>query len=98
MLSNHSILGTVKQTEKVKLEQKVLTKDYSLILFNDDFNTFNHVIQCLIQYCSHTQIQAEQCTFIVHYNGKCDVKSGSLEKLRVIKNQLIEEGLTAEIV
>ncbi|MCY3998501.1 MAG: ATP-dependent Clp protease adaptor ClpS [Flavobacteriaceae bacterium] len=91
-------MSTIKQTEELKLEQKVLTKNHSLILFNDDFNTFDHVIQCLIQYCHHTQIQAEQCTFIVHYNGKCDVKSGSLEKLKVIKDQLVDEGLTAEIV
>ncbi|MCY4162129.1 MAG: ATP-dependent Clp protease adaptor ClpS [Flavobacteriaceae bacterium] len=90
-------MSTVKLPEEIKLEQNVITDKLSLILYNDDFNTFDHVIHCLIQYCHHSQIQAEQCTLIVHYNGKCDVKSGTLEQLKTIKNQLTDEGLTAEI-
>ena len=91
-------MSTIELPEELKLDQKVLTDNHSLILFNDDFNTFDHVIQCLIRYCNHSQIQAEQCTFIVHYNGKCEVKSGTLKRLKIIRNQLTEEGLTAEIV
>lgn len=69
----------------------------SLILFNDEFNTFDFVIDSLIEVCEHDPIQAEQCTNIIHYNGKCDVKSGAKEKLLPFKKELLRRGLTAEI-
>lgn len=69
----------------------------SLYLHNDDFNTFNHVIECLIAYCDHQQLQAEQCALIVHNNGKCEVKRGSRKKLKPILESLLENGLTATI-
>ena len=48
-----------------------------LILFNDDVNTFDHVIESLIEVCGHTEEQAEQCALVAHLKGKCTVKSGS---------------------
>lgn len=69
----------------------------ALILYNDDFNTFEHVINCLIKYCSHTEIQAEQCAYLVHYTGKCVVKNGSFKKLKPIHEALLENGLSAKI-
>lgn len=69
----------------------------ALILYNDDFNTFEHVIKCLIKYCGHTEIQAEQCAYLVHYTGKCVVKNGSFKKLKPIHEALLENGLTAKI-
>lgn len=69
----------------------------ALILYNDDFNTFEHVINCLIKYCAHTEIQAEQCAYLVHYTGKCVVKNGSFKKLKPIHEALLEKGLTAKI-
>ncbi len=69
----------------------------ALILYNDDFNTFEHVINCLIKYCSHAEIQAEQCAYLVHYTGKCVVKNGSFKKLKPIHEALLENGLSAKI-
>ena len=55
----------------------------NLVVYNDDFNTFDHVINTLIKVCKHEVHQAEQCTYIIHYQGKCAVKNGS--KLHIIK-------------
>ena len=73
-------------------------KEHEIILFNDDVNTFEHVIECLVRICSHSYIQAEQCAFIVHYSGKCSVRTGELEDLVPECNALLEEGLSAEVV
>lgn len=75
--------------------QKVQTKE--LILHNDDFNTFDHVINCLTSICDHSSVQAEQCSYIVHYNGKCSVKNGHLERLEPMLKALQNQNLTAEI-
>lgn len=77
------------------LEEKVTT--HSIILYNDDFNTFDHVISCLIQICNHELIQAEQCAWIVHTNGKCIVKTGEYKQLEPLCTLLLEKGLSAII-
>ena len=77
------------------LEEKVMT--HSIILYNDDFNTFDHVISSLIQICNHEMIQAEQCAWIVHTNGKCIVKIGEYNKLEPLCTLLLEKGLCAII-
>lgn len=69
----------------------------AIILYNDDHNSFDHVIHCLQAYCGHGYEQAGQCALIVHNKGKCDVKRGSLEKLTPIKQALQENGLTCRI-
>lgn len=82
------------------LEYQVLTEEEKLnniVLFNDDVNTFEWVIECLMKYCSHDSLQAEQCATIVHYAGKCSVKNGSIDKLIPICETLLEKGLSAEI-
>jgi ATP-dependent Clp protease adaptor protein ClpS len=77
------------------LEEKVTT--HSIILYNDDFNTFDHVISCLVQICNHGVIQAEQCAWIVHTNGKCIVKTGEYKELEPLCTSLLEKGLSAII-
>ncbi len=80
-------------------EVDVLTsKEYQIILYNDDVNTFDHVINCLIRYCDHTLEQAEQCAYIVHYKGKCVVKTGSFQDLEPRCTSLLKAGLSAELV
>ncbi|NAW51136.1 ATP-dependent Clp protease adaptor ClpS [Elizabethkingia argentiflava] len=71
---------------------------YKLVLYNDNFNTFDFVIECLIEICKHTLEQAEQCTLLVHYKGKCTVKTGSMDLLKPMHKKLISRGLTSEIV
>ena len=72
-------------------------REYEIILYNDDVNTFDHVIQTLISVCEHTAQQAEQCAMIVHFNGKCNVKSGSYDELEPIHQLLSEKDLTVEL-
>lgn len=76
---------------------EVEVSDKQIILYNDDFNTFDFVIESLIKVCKQDPIQAEQCTFLVHYKGKCSVKKGSYEVLEPYCTALLERGLTAEI-
>ena len=73
------------------------TEEFKLVLFNADVNTFEYVIDCLVAYCDHDTVQAEQCAFLVHYKGKCIVKNGSKAKLTPFCNALSEIGLTVEI-
>ncbi len=79
--------NTNESTEKVR----------NLILFNDDFNTFEFVIETLIDVCKHEPEQAEQCTLIVHFKGKCAVKSGSFTELKPIFTEMSNRNLTVEI-
>lgn len=89
-------MGATKTLEKIDvLEQLIENKD--LIVFNDDVNTFDHVIESLIKVCSHDTIQAEQCTWIIHHNGKCQVKRGSYERLEPMCTALLDRGISAEI-
>ncbi len=72
-------------------------EENSLILHNDEVNTFEFVIESLIDVCKHTNEQAEQCTYLIHYKGKCDVKKGSFDFLRPLRHELVERGLNATI-
>lgn len=69
----------------------------SLILFNDDVNTFEHVIKALVEICGHDSVQAEQCALIVHFKGKCEVKSGPVEVLNAMSRSLNAKGLNSKV-
>lgn len=81
--------------EVLTVEETVDMKD--LIVFNDDVNSFDHVINSLIKVCKHKPMQAEQCTFIVHYKGKCQVKRGDFEVLEPMCVALLDRGISAKI-
>ena len=70
---------------------------HELILFNDDFNTFEYVIDSLIEVCGHTPEQAEQCTLVAHSKGKCTVKKGDFTDLEPMHNEMGRRGLTTSI-
>ncbi len=87
------------QTE-TDIEEEILRAEKQLneiIIYNDDFNTFQFVIDTLVKVCGHEPLQAEQCTLMIHYNGKCSVKRGEYKKLRPLCENILERGLTAEI-
>ncbi len=86
-----------KLSEKVKSDSKE-KKVSEIVLYNDDVNTFDHVIETLIYACEHTPEQAEQCSLLVHYKGKCTVKTGPYDELKPRCSKLLEAGLSAEIV
>ncbi|ADB37647.1 MULTISPECIES: ATP-dependent Clp protease adaptor ClpS [Spirosoma] len=80
------------------LDQVVETDVHNLVVFNDEVNTFDHVIETLIDVCGHTPEQAEQCTLLIHYKGKCSVKNGSWEELVPMRNEICRRGISAEVL
>jgi len=92
-------MNTSKETKKKPIENHKddFANDNFLILHNDDVHTFDYVIDALVDICNHEYEQAAQCTLIVHYKGKCDVKKGGFKKLKPLKDALIEKELNATI-
>ncbi len=70
---------------------------YSLVVWNDDVNTFDWVIKALVDICGHSPEQAEQCSLIVHFSGKCAVKQGELEEIKPMCEALLDRGISATI-
>lgn len=91
MSTKEQILEEVLVEEQVGLNNEI-------IVYNDDVNTFDHVIETLVRVCNHTSEQAEQCSLIIHYKGKCTVKTGVLDELKPQCTGLLDAGLSAEIV
>jgi ATP-dependent Clp protease adaptor protein ClpS len=86
------------QAEEV-LEVVEKTTDLNdLMIFNDDVNTFEHVTNTLIKVCDHTNEQAEQCTWLIHYKGKCCIKKGDYSMLKPMKSAICEAGIDARII
>lgn len=90
---------TIREQELVEVLEVVETTELlDLVVFNDDFNTFEHVIDTLIRVCRHTIEQAEQCTWLIHHKGKCTVKHGSLVELKPMRDAICEAGIDARII
>ena len=88
-----------QEEESVDVLEAVETTDLmDLVVFNDDVNTFEHVSRTLIKVCKHTPEQAEQCTMIIHYKGKCQVKNGTFDFLRPMREAICEAGIDARIL
>ncbi len=85
--------------EKPVSEQKTKDQDsnYVLVLYNDDHNTFEHVIESLVEVCEHDPVQAEQCAVITHFKGSCEVKTGNLDILNGMSKSLNNRDLSSEI-
>jgi ATP-dependent Clp protease adaptor protein ClpS len=90
-------MSTYTETEEIVLTEEVLVDEQKIVLFNDDVNTFDFVIESLVDVCGHDFIQAEQCTILVHYKGKCEVKKGDFSVLEPMCTALLDRGLSAEI-
>ena len=88
-------MPTITKKQSKTMVDEVLSKPYRLMLHNDDFNSFEWVIECLVKVCKHEPDQATQCAHIVHNNGKCDVKYGDLETISEMTNKLKSAGLSA---
>ena len=98
MNNNNIHFGTKEQeqTSGELMEQEAPLFD--LVVFNDDVNTFDWVIDSLVDVCEHNVEQAEQCAFIVHYKGQCTVKSGDFETLEPMQRELSNRSLSVEVV
>ncbi len=82
--------------ERIETLEELLASNV-LIVYNDDVNTFDHVIESLVKVCKHESIQAEQCAVIIHNKGKCQVKSGDYSKLEPMCTALLDRGISAVI-
>jgi ATP-dependent Clp protease adaptor protein ClpS len=91
-------MTTIEKTKRQTSVLEAVDVNNEIVLYNDDVNTFDHVIDTLIKVCKHTSEQAEQCAILVHYKGKCTVKTGSFEELKPQCSDLLEAGLSAEII
>jgi ATP-dependent Clp protease adaptor protein ClpS len=88
-------MATITKKQTKSKTEEILSKPYKLTLHNDDFNTFDWVISCLMKVCGHELEQATQCAHLVHFKGKCDVKYGDLETISTMKDKLKSAGLSA---
>jgi len=93
-----SKMSTKEKVRELIHTKKTTTSNNEIVVYNDDVNTFDYVIETLIRVCDHTPEQAEQCSIIIHYNGKCTVKTDVYDKLKPQCIQLLNAGLTAEII
>ena len=82
--------------EEIDVET-VISKSHKLIIHNDDVNSFDWVIETLIDICGHTYEQAEQCSLLIHYKGKYAVKTGGFESLKPMKDGICDRGINATI-
>jgi ATP-dependent Clp protease adaptor protein ClpS len=80
-----------------EIQQDSPTIQRGLILFNDDVNTFDFVIETLIEVCNHEHEQAEQCAMITHFKGKCNVKTGDFHEVKPMCDEMTSRGLTVSI-
>jgi len=94
------VMKTAYQQEELSdvMEAVETTDLMDLVVFNDDVNTFDHVIETLIRVCKHSPEQAEQCTLLIHYTGKCAVKSGTFEFLKPMQEAICDAGIDARIL
>ena len=91
-------MSTHTETDFADLLLDELIDQQQIVLYNDDVNTFDHVISTLIRVCKHTPEQAEQCTLLIHYKGKCAVKNGTFDFLRPMRESICEAGIEARIL
>ena len=83
--------------QKIGSEDRDGQHQVKLVLHNDETNTFDYVMEILVEVCNHSLTQAEQCATITHYKGKCDVRSGTLKEMKELRYQLISRGLKASV-
>lgn len=88
-------MATITKKQIKSKVDEITSRPYVLFLENDDYNSFDWVITCLIKICEHDQEQASQCAHIVHFNGRCDVKYGDKETITSMKDKLKNAGLCA---
>ena len=87
-------MSTITKKKSETKVDEILSKPFRLDLHNDDHNSFDWVITCLMKVCDHEQEQANQCAHLVHFKGICDVKYGDLETISTMKDKLESAGLS----
>ena len=89
----------MKKSYKSSSKAKSIEKSNKVLyLLNDEYNTFEHVINCLVAICDHGELQAEQCALLTHYKGSCEIAIGRVEDLIHLQEDLSLYGLDVEIL
>ena len=83
--------------QKIGSEETNSQNQAILVLHNDNINTFDYVMETLVEVCDHSMTQAEQCATITHYKGKCEVRTGAFTEMKELRFQLISKGLKASV-
>jgi ATP-dependent Clp protease adaptor protein ClpS len=86
-----------EKVSPLEIQKDQLTEDRVLVLYNDEVNTFDFVIDSLVEVCKHEPEQAEQCAWIAHFKGKCPVRSGGFDELKPLRTEMQDRGLTVSI-
>ena len=97
MITEEIFAGTQWQEQQDTDTSVITEKIHRIIVWNDEVNTFDWVIESLMDICRHSREQAEQCAFIIHFSGKYAVKNGDFESLRPQAEALIDRGINATI-
>ena len=87
-----------KSQDSTSKQSSSKIKVKSLFLINDDFNSFDYVVDCLTAICDHETIQAEQCALLTHYKGSCEIVIGEIADLEPLREDLSLYGLNVEIL
>ncbi len=90
-------MSTIEKVKEEILLDELVDINNEIVLYNDDVNTFDHVIETLIRVCNHTAEQAEQCSYFIHYKGKYAVKQGSYDELKPLCDAITERGIGATV-
>lgn len=90
-------MATITENNTDLLDLLVLEDIFDLVVYNDDVNTFQHVIKTLVDICGHLPTQAEQCAILIHYKGKCAVRSGGFDEMTIMRTQICNRGISAEV-
>ncbi|WP_229308494.1 ATP-dependent Clp protease adaptor ClpS [Jiulongibacter sediminis] len=98
-----ALMMNIQENPEIEIQEVIEevienVKLWSLVVFNDDVNTFDHVIDTLVDVCDHEPAQAEQCAWIIHLKGKCGVKNGDYDDLVAKRNEICRRGLSAEVM
>ena len=91
-------MSTIEKVQEDVLVEEAVGSNNEIVLHNDDVNTFEHVTAVLMKVCKHSHEQAEQCTLIIHYKGKCAVKKGTRPELKPLCEAILDEGIQAAIL
>lgn len=96
-MKNYDGTQPTEREDKYSTTLEDFSDTFELVVWNDDVNTFDWVIETLIDICFHEREQAEQCALLIHFKGKCTVKSGDYETLKTMKNEIVDRGINATI-
>ena len=97
MITEAQFNSSIAEPKEVISLQELTLDAFDLVVYNDDVNTFEYVISSIVEICDHHPVQAEQCTWLIHYKGKCAVKRGAYDQLKPMCEAFLDRKISAKI-